>query len=71
MLRLEITTKEIIPKIIVDKYFQTNVAGLFAIGDFTSNQGLANKGVEEGINAATHQAYHKKKSDDTPDAQDQ
>ena len=41
-------------RIVVDANQQTNVAGLYAIGDCTPNQALAHKATKEGINAAEH-----------------
>ncbi|MEO8861751.1 MAG: FAD-dependent oxidoreductase, partial [Ginsengibacter sp.] len=41
-------------RIIVDANQQTNVAGVYAIGDCTPNQALAHKATKEGINAAEH-----------------
>ncbi len=46
-------------KIAVDAYGQTNVAGLYAIGDCTPGQALAHVAGKEGINAAEHIAGHK------------
>jgi dihydrolipoamide dehydrogenase len=46
-------------KIIVDGNLQTNVAGVYAIGDCTPNQALAHKATKEGINAAEHLAGKK------------
>ncbi|MFC4263864.1 dihydrolipoyl dehydrogenase [Ferruginibacter yonginensis] len=46
-------------KIIVDAYGQTNVPGLYAIGDCTPGQALAHVAGKEGINAAEHIAGHK------------
>ncbi len=43
-------------RILVDKYQQTNVPGLYAIGDCTPHQALAHKATKEGINAAEHLA---------------
>ncbi len=43
-------------RIIVDKYQQTNIPGLYAIGDCTPHQALAHKATKEGINAAEHLA---------------
>ena len=45
-------------KIIVDKNGQTNVAGIYAIGDCTPGQALAHVAAKEGINAAEHLAGH-------------
>ena len=46
-------------KIIVDANQQTNVAGVYAIGDCTPGQALAHVASREGINAAEHLAGHK------------
>ncbi|MDQ6755726.1 MAG: FAD-dependent oxidoreductase, partial [Bacteroidota bacterium] len=46
-------------KIVVDANMQTNVPGIYAIGDCTPNQALAHKASKEGINAAEHLAGHK------------
>lgn len=57
-------------KIIVDKYQQTNVAGVYAIGDCTPHQALAHKASKEGINAAEHIAYTSKKLEHQPEGID-
>ena len=46
-------------RIIVDASQQTNIPGIYAIGDCTPNQALAHKASKEGINAAEHLAGHK------------
>lgn len=46
-------------RITVDAHQQTNIAGIYAIGDCTPNQALAHKASKEGINAAEHLAGHK------------
>ena len=46
-------------KIIVDPFQQTNVAGIYAIGDCTPGQALAHVATKEGINAAEHMSGHK------------
>ncbi|MDE3182338.1 MAG: dihydrolipoyl dehydrogenase [Bacteroidota bacterium] len=43
-------------RILVDKNQQTNIPGLYAIGDCTPHQALAHKATKEGINAAEHLA---------------
>ncbi|MGN6803078.1 MAG: dihydrolipoyl dehydrogenase [Ginsengibacter sp.] len=43
-------------RIVVDKFQQTNIPGLYAIGDCTPHQALAHKASKEGINAAEHLA---------------
>lgn len=45
-------------KIIVDVNQQTNVPGVYAIGDCTPGQALAHVAAKEGINAAEHIAGH-------------
>jgi len=57
-------------KIIVDKYQQTNVPGVFAIGDCTPHQALAHKASKEGINAAEYIAYTHKKLEHQPEGID-
>ncbi len=46
-------------KIVVDANQQTNVPGIYALGDCTPNQALAHKATKEGINAAEHLAGEK------------
>jgi dihydrolipoamide dehydrogenase len=46
-------------RIVVDANQQTNIAGIYAIGDCTPNQALAHKASKEGINAAEHLGGHK------------
>jgi len=46
-------------RILVDGNLQTNIPGIYAIGDCTPNQALAHKASKEGINAAEHLAGHK------------
>lgn len=57
-------------KISVDKYGQTNIAGIYAIGDCTPGQALAHVASKEGINAAEHIAYQEKKFHHLPEAMD-
>jgi dihydrolipoamide dehydrogenase len=45
-------------KIVVDANQQTNVKGIYAIGDCTPGQALAHVASKEGINAAEHLAGH-------------
>ncbi|MDE3125489.1 MAG: dihydrolipoyl dehydrogenase [Bacteroidota bacterium] len=54
-------------KIIVDKYQQTSVPGIYALGDCTPGQALAHVASKEGINAAEHMAYLEKKITHLPD----
>ncbi|MBS1743890.1 MAG: dihydrolipoyl dehydrogenase [Bacteroidetes bacterium] len=46
-------------KIIVDANQQTNIPGIYAIGDCTPGQALAHVAAKEGINASEHLAGHK------------
>lgn len=46
-------------KIMVDANQQTNVPGIYAIGDCTPGQALAHVASKEGINAAEHLSGHK------------
>jgi dihydrolipoamide dehydrogenase len=57
-------------KIVVDKYYQTNVPGVYAIGDCVPGQALAHVATKEGINAAEHMGYLEKKYHHQPDAID-
>lgn len=57
-------------KIIVDKYQQTSLAGVYALGDCTPGQALAHVASKEGINAAEHMAYLEKKHHHLPDPMD-
>ena len=57
-------------KVVVDKYGQTNVAGIYAIGDCSPGQALAHVASKEGINTAEHIAYTEKKLSHLPDAMD-
>ena len=57
-------------KIVVDKFGQTSVPGIFAIGDCSPGQALAHVASKEGINAAEHIAFLEKKLKHQPDAID-
>ncbi|MDI9365248.1 MAG: dihydrolipoyl dehydrogenase [Flavobacterium sp.] len=57
-------------KIVVDNYGQTNVAGIYAIGDATPGQALAHVASKEAINAAEAIAYNEKKFAHLPEAMD-
>ncbi|MEO6836878.1 MAG: dihydrolipoyl dehydrogenase [Ginsengibacter sp.] len=46
-------------RILVDANMQTNIPGIYAIGDCTPHQALAHKASKEGINAAEHIAGQK------------
>jgi dihydrolipoamide dehydrogenase len=57
-------------KVVVDKYGQTTVAGIYAIGDCAPGQALAHVAGKEGINAAEHIGYLEKKYPHAPEAMD-
>ncbi|MGE5107557.1 MAG: dihydrolipoyl dehydrogenase [Sphingobacteriales bacterium] len=57
-------------KVVVDKYGQTTIAGIYAIGDCAPGQALAHVAGKEGINAAEHIAYLEKKYNHAPEAMD-
>ncbi|MGI8950019.1 MAG: dihydrolipoyl dehydrogenase [Chitinophagaceae bacterium] len=57
-------------KIITDKFLQTNVPNIYAIGDCTPNQALAHKASKEGITAAEHIAFTEKKFNHQPEPLD-
>ena len=57
-------------KIVVDKYQQTSVAGIYAIGDCSPGQALAHVAAKEGINAAEHIGYNEKKYHHLPEPLD-
>ncbi|MCE3281436.1 MAG: lpdA [Chitinophagaceae bacterium] len=57
-------------RIVIDKYCQTNVPGIYAIGDCVPNQALAHKAAKEGILAAEHIGYNEKKFHHMPEAMD-
>ncbi len=57
-------------KIVVDKYQQTTVPGIYAIGDCTPGQALAHVAGKEGINASEHIGYTEKKYHHLPEPMD-
>jgi len=57
-------------KVIVDKYQQTSVPSIYAIGDCSPGQALAHVAAKEGINAAEHMAYLEKKYHHLPEPLD-
>lgn len=57
-------------KVMVDKYGQTNVAGIYAIGDCSPGQALAHVASKEGTNVAEHIGYNEKKFAHLPEAMD-
>ncbi len=56
--------------VIVDKYQQTSIASIYAIGDCSPGQALAHVAAKEGINAAEHIAYQEKKYNHIPEGID-
>lgn len=57
-------------KIAVDKYYKTNVAGVYAIGDCVPGQALAHVASKEGIICVEAIAYGEKKFNHQPEALD-
>ncbi len=57
-------------RVVVDKYQQTSVPGIYAIGDCSPGQALAHVAAKEGINAAEHIGYIEKKFHHAPEAMD-
>jgi len=57
-------------RIIVDKFGQTNVPGVYAIGDCTPGQALAHVASKEGTNTAEFIAYNEKKHAHLPEGMD-
>jgi len=57
-------------KISVDKFYQTNVQGVYAIGDCVPGQALAHVSSKEGIICAENIAYNEKKYAHQPEALD-
>lgn len=57
-------------RILVDKFYQTNVPGIYAIGDCSPGQALAHVASKEGIICAEAIAYNEKKYIHKPEAID-
>ncbi|MDF2191803.1 dihydrolipoyl dehydrogenase [Paraflavitalea sp. CAU 1676] len=57
-------------KIAVDKYYQTNVPGIYAIGDCVPGQALAHVASKEGIICVENIGYNEKKYNHQPEALD-
>ena len=57
-------------RIVVDKYYQTNVPGIFAIGDCAPGQALAHVASKEGIICVEAIAYNEKKYNHLPEPMD-
>ena len=57
-------------RVVVDRFGQTNVAGIYAIGDCAPGQALAHVASKEGITAAEHIGYLEKKYHHMPEGMD-
>ncbi|SDC41115.1 dihydrolipoyl dehydrogenase [Niabella drilacis] len=57
-------------KIVVDKYYKTNVEGVYAIGDCVPGQALAHVASKEGIICVENIAFGEKKYNHQPEALD-
>lgn len=57
-------------KILVDKFYQTNVPGIYAIGDCAPGQALAHVASKEGIICVENIAYNEKKYNHKPETLD-
>jgi len=57
-------------KISVDKFYQTNIPGIFAVGDCVPGQALAHVATKEGIICVENIAYNEKKYAHQPEALD-
>ena len=57
-------------KILVDKFYQTNVPGIYAIGDCVPGQALAHVASKEGIICAENIGFNEKKYNHKPEALD-
>ena len=57
-------------KIMVDKYYQTNIPGLYAIGDCTPGQALAHVASKEAVICVENIAFTEKKFNHQPEALD-
>lgn len=57
-------------RIMVDKYYQTNVPGIYAIGDCVPGQALAHVASKEGIICVENIGYGEKKYNHQPEALD-
>ncbi len=57
-------------RIVVDKYYQTNVPGIYAIGDCAPGQALAHVASKEGIICVEAIAYNEKKYNHLPEPMD-
>lgn len=57
-------------RVVVDEYYQTNIPGIYAIGDCAPGQALAHVASKEGIICTEHMAYMEKKSHHKPEPMD-
>jgi dihydrolipoamide dehydrogenase len=57
-------------KIMVDKFYQTNIPGIYAIGDCVPGQALAHVASKEGIICVENIGYYEKKYNHQPEALD-
>jgi dihydrolipoamide dehydrogenase len=57
-------------RVAVDKYYQTNIPGFYAIGDCAPGQALAHVASKEGIICVENIAYNEKKYNHQPEAID-
>jgi len=57
-------------RIMVDKFYQTNMPGIYAIGDCVPGQALAHVASKEGIICVENIAYNEKKYNHQPEALD-
>jgi dihydrolipoamide dehydrogenase len=57
-------------KIVVDKFYQTNIPGFYAVGDCVPGQALAHVSTKEGIICVENIAYTEKKFAHQPEALD-
>lgn len=57
-------------RIVVDKYYQTNIPGIYAIGDCVPGQALAHVASKEGIICVEAIGYNEKKYNHQPEALD-
>lgn len=57
-------------KVLVDKFYQTNLSGIYAIGDCTPGQALAHVASKEGIICVENIGFNEKKHNHKPEAID-
>lgn len=57
-------------RVVVDKYYQTNVPGIYAIGDCSPGQALAHVASKEGIICVEQIGYNEKKYNHSPEPLD-